>query len=189
MKKFRHAWACLPFLLFFGIAAAQETIARPTLVASFNFDSEDSLAAWHQDVGKDETPNKVTLSAESPHAGRAALEFTVLKTSPRRCTVYTGLELTPSAGGHPLRLHFYCRSNNTESGQMQVSVLERNSTGVIGWAGGKATYTAKASGQWQENELKVPVDNGTQVIVLYFGLKNPVGSQSFMLDDVSVETY
>ena len=189
MKIFRLSLACLPFLLLSHVTVAQETAVPPILIAKFNFEAEDSLAPWRQDLGKDEPPNKLTLSADTPHGGNAALQFTVVNTSARKRNIYTGLDLPPSTGDRHLRLRFYARSTNTESGQMVVGLLERSATGVIGWAQGKATYTVKSGAQWQENELEVLLNKDTRVITLYFGLKNPVASQSFGLDDISAETY
>jgi len=192
MKPFIFTLTCLPFLLFPGFATADDVTANnvtapSVLIAKFNFETTDSVAKWHEDRAATDPPNRIALDTDSPHSGNADLEYTATTdwSSPR--TIYTGIAVPDGTGARRLRLRFFARSKGTQSGDVQVSILERDQTQVIGWADGKPSEPVTAPDQWQENVVEVPISAATKVITLFFGLKKPVAGQSFWLDDVSVE--
>ena len=71
---------------------------------------------------------------------------------------------------------------------MQVNLLERDQTKVLGWCGGKeAIIKIDAGDEWTEYTAEAPLKPEARVLTLFLRIKYPTEGKAIWIDDVSIE--
>lgn len=182
----------LPLLAVSSFLGPVPSFAEGTtaLVLKDDFERADTVAKWRQDLGKEGTPDKITVDSTTAHSGQSALKFEIARdaTGPRH--VYTGskLPVTDANPGRSIRLRLFARTKDIPAGEVSVRILERDDTKVLGWLEKKETLLPlESSSDWKEYEITRTLSDSARGVTLFVFLKNPRAGQTVWLDDVSLE--
>ncbi|MBN8215964.1 MAG: hypothetical protein J0L75_04945 [Spirochaetes bacterium] len=156
------------------------------VVTHIDFENR-SMAGWGAEG--DASTFTWSLDEERPHGGQVSARFEVTGKAlgARRRHLWVGFPKGMEVARITVR--FFLRTRNLQPGDLTFNMLERNASGVLGWAQGKNPFlTPTCCESWTLIEASGDLTKGLTGVTLYWSvLRKGLEQGAFWIDDLSVE--